>query len=76
MSDSDSQIIVDQTDQPLSYEEELQLEKEQAEEDEEDAKGVGKTIWYVIISAVLLGFFFWLLIGLWGFLQEMTYGHG
>ncbi|MGD0817036.1 MAG: hypothetical protein ABR986_01390 [Methanomassiliicoccales archaeon] len=43
---------------------------------EEDNKDTVKTIWFVAFAAILIGFFIWLFLGLWGYLQEMSYGHG
>ena len=45
-------------------------------EDEDNKESVGKNIWFFVLAAVLIGFFIWLLLGLWGYLQEMSYGHG
>ncbi|HEY3419686.1 MAG TPA: hypothetical protein VGK23_03960 [Methanomassiliicoccales archaeon] len=44
--------------------------------DEEEARDHGRGILYLVFAAVITGFFLWLLLGLWGFLQEMSYGHG
>ena len=45
-------------------------------EDEDKEGSLEKNIWFFVLAAVLIGFFIWLLLGLWGYLQEMSYGHG
>jgi hypothetical protein len=52
---------------------EMPIEGELKEEDNGES---GKSISFFVFSAILVAFFIWLLIGLWGFLQEMSYGHG
>ena len=59
---------------PVPSEDAGEIEWERTED--EEGLEIGKTALYLIIAAVFIGFFVWLLIGLWGYLQEMTYGHG
>jgi hypothetical protein len=46
------------------------------EELKEEEKGIGKGGWYIIFASAIIVFFLWMLLGLWGYLQEMSYGHG
>ena len=61
------------TDDPELLEEVSELSEEELDE---DGREIGKGILYIGLAAVFIGFFVWLLIGLWGYLQEMSYGHG
>jgi hypothetical protein len=46
------------------------------EMDENSKKDAGKNILYIAFAAICIGFFIWILLGLWGYMQEMSYGHG
>lgn len=46
------------------------------EMDEESKKDAGKSILYIVAAAICIGFLVWILLGLWGYMQDMSYGHG
>lgn len=80
ISDDNMSNVLDSSDpnEPINGpdpigEEGITLEDEMEEEDKKDA---GKSIWFVAFAAILIAFFIWLFLGLWGYLQEMSYGHG
>lgn len=52
---------------------EVTLDEELKEDDE---KGIGKGGWYIVFAVVIIAIFLWILLGFWGYLQEMSYGHG
>lgn len=54
-------------------EEEISLGEETEGEDKND---IGKSIAFFIAAGIIFTLFVWLLIGAWGYLQEMSYGHG
>ncbi|MFA5313747.1 MAG: hypothetical protein WC375_10620 [Methanomassiliicoccales archaeon] len=43
---------------------------------ETNKKEIARSLSYLVFAAIVTGFFIWLLLGVWGYLQEMSYGHG